>query len=278
MQHKVKVEVAKAKQKAYNDLHARLDSMEGKTDLYRLARQRARDGKDVQQVRVIKDREGNVLTDARSVMGRWKTYFEELMNEEIERRRRVEVTIVDQEVAKISKGEVRRALKRMKSGKAVDPDDIPVEVWKCLGEVAVEFLTRTFNKILESERMPEEWTPGRPWHLSRRPGFSGRVSITRSQSELGERGGEDTGGDISQSRAEQPKQPQLKNFPRTYQGDRRRCFSKDWYNTHKWLEYSQSKDSAYCYACRHLSLPSSALNPSPSPQSHLWYKQKKQVG
>ncbi|KAJ8349443.1 hypothetical protein SKAU_G00245730 [Synaphobranchus kaupii] len=34
--------------------------------------------------------------------------------------------------------------------------------------------------------------------------------------------------DISQSRAEQPKQPQLKIFPRTYQGDRRRCFSKDW--------------------------------------------------
>lgn len=63
--------------------------------------------------------------------------------------------------------------------------------------------------------------------------------------------------DISQSRAEQPKQPHLKNFPRTYQGDRRRCFSKDWYRTHKWLEYSQSKDSAYCYACRHFSLPSS---------------------
>ncbi|XP_072572186.1 uncharacterized protein [Paramormyrops kingsleyae] len=51
--------------------------------------------------------------------------------------------------------------------------------------------------------------------------------------------------DISQSRAEQTKQPQLKSFPQTYQGDRRRCFSKDWYNTHKWLEYSQSKDSAY---------------------------------
>uniref|UniRef100_A0A3B3RLL1 TTF-type domain-containing protein n=1 Tax=Paramormyrops kingsleyae TaxID=1676925 RepID=A0A3B3RLL1_9TELE len=62
---------------------------------------------------------------------------------------------------------------------------------------------------------------------------------------------------ISKSRAEQPKQPQLKSFPRTYQGDRRRCFSKDWYNTHKWLEYSQSKDSAYCYACRQFSLPSS---------------------
>ncbi|KAK3556555.1 hypothetical protein QTP70_009541 [Hemibagrus guttatus] len=45
----------------------------------------------------------------------------------------------------------------MKSGKAVGPDDIPVEVWKCLGEAAVEFLTRLFNRVLESERMPEEW-------------------------------------------------------------------------------------------------------------------------
>ncbi|MCI4378649.1 hypothetical protein PGIGA_G00218200 [Pangasianodon gigas] len=52
---------------------------------------------------------------------------------------------------------VRKALKRMKSGKAVGPDDIPVEVWKCLGEAAVEFLTSLFNRVLESEKMPEEW-------------------------------------------------------------------------------------------------------------------------
>ncbi|KAK3511151.1 hypothetical protein QTP70_032156 [Hemibagrus guttatus] len=45
----------------------------------------------------------------------------------------------------------------MKSGKAVGPDDIPVEVWKCLKEAAVEFLTSLFNRVLESERMPEEW-------------------------------------------------------------------------------------------------------------------------
>ncbi|RXN38888.1 Retrovirus-related Pol poly LINE-1 [Labeo rohita] len=158
MQRKVKVEVAKAKQRAYEDLYARLDSKEGEVDLYRLARQRDRDGKDVQQVRVIKDRDGNVLTDARRVMGRWKEYFKELMNEENEREQRVEeVTVVEQEVVNISKSEVRRALKRMKSGKAVGPDDIPVEVWKCLGEVAVEFLTSLFNKILDSETIPEEW-------------------------------------------------------------------------------------------------------------------------
>ena len=42
LHRKVKVEVAKAKQGAYDDLYVRLDSKEGETDLYRLARQRQR--------------------------------------------------------------------------------------------------------------------------------------------------------------------------------------------------------------------------------------------
>ncbi|KAK3548490.1 hypothetical protein QTP70_013323 [Hemibagrus guttatus] len=109
LQRRVKREVSKAKQKAYDELYTRLDTREGEKDLYRLARQRDRDGKDVQQ-----------------------------------------------KVDKIRKDEVRKALKRMKSGKAVGPDDIPVEVWKCLGEAAVEFLTSLFNRVLESEKMPEE--------------------------------------------------------------------------------------------------------------------------
>ncbi|KAK3569322.1 hypothetical protein QTP86_026824, partial [Hemibagrus guttatus] len=130
LQRRVKREVSKAKQKAYDELYTRLDTREGQKDLYRLARQRDRDGKDVQQVRVIKDRDGRVLTSEES------------------------------KVDKIRKDEVRKALKRMKSGKAVGPDDIPVEVWKCLGEAAVEFLTSLFNRVLESEKMPEEWRSG----------------------------------------------------------------------------------------------------------------------
>ncbi|KAK3573579.1 hypothetical protein QTP86_028181 [Hemibagrus guttatus] len=110
LQRRVKREVSKAKQKAYEELYTRLDTREGEKDLYRLARQRDRDGKDVQQ-----------------------------------------------KVDKIRKDEVRKALKTMKSGKAVGPDDILVEVWKCLGEAAVEFLASLFNRVLESERMPEEW-------------------------------------------------------------------------------------------------------------------------
>ncbi|KAK3574890.1 hypothetical protein QTP86_018354 [Hemibagrus guttatus] len=44
-QRRVKREVSKAKQKAYDELYTRLDTREGKKNLYRLARQRDREGK-----------------------------------------------------------------------------------------------------------------------------------------------------------------------------------------------------------------------------------------
>lgn len=34
-----------------------------------------------------------------------------------------------------------------------------------------------------------------------------------------------------------------------------RAFQGDWYKQHPWLEYSQNQNSAYCFACRHFSLP-----------------------
>ncbi|KAK3565210.1 hypothetical protein QTP86_001021 [Hemibagrus guttatus] len=174
LQRRVKREVSKAKQKAYDELYTRLDTREGERDLYRLARQRDRDGKDVQQVRVIKDRDGRVLSSEESVQRRWKEYFEELMNEENEREKRVEgVNFVEQKVDKIRKNEVRKALKRMKSGKAVGPDDIPVEVWTCLGEAAVEFLTSLFNRVLKNlekayDRVPREEL----WYCMRKSGVA----------------------------------------------------------------------------------------------------------
>ena len=46
---------------------------------------------------------------------------------------------------------------RMKNGKAVGPANIPVEVWKCMGESALEFLKKLYNRTMESEMMPKEW-------------------------------------------------------------------------------------------------------------------------
>ena len=45
----------------------------------------------------------------------------------------------------------------MKKGKAQGPDDIPVEVRIALGNKGVEFLVSFFNRLLQGEKMPDEW-------------------------------------------------------------------------------------------------------------------------
>jgi hypothetical protein len=45
----------------------------------------------------------------------------------------------------------------MKGGKAMNPDCIPIEVWKCLGDIDIVWLTKLFNHIFRSNRMPDEW-------------------------------------------------------------------------------------------------------------------------
>ena len=67
---KAKKAVAMAKGRVYDNLYARLETKEGKKELYRLARQRDRAGKDVQHVTVIKDENGNVMLNSEAVLKR----------------------------------------------------------------------------------------------------------------------------------------------------------------------------------------------------------------
>ena len=92
-------------------------------------------------MRVIKDENGNLMVNLEAVLKRWKEYFEKLMNEENNREPRTEeAEVVKEEVNCVSREEVKNALRRMKKGKAVGPDELPVEVWKCMG-VEFEFIS-----------------------------------------------------------------------------------------------------------------------------------------
>jgi hypothetical protein len=46
-----------------------------------------------------------------------------------------------------------------------------------------------------------------------------------------------------------PTQPQEFNFPRKWNGGEWRSFQKAWFDEFDWLEYSESKDAAYCLYC-----------------------------
>ncbi|CAG4936579.1 unnamed protein product [Parnassius apollo] len=53
--------------------------------------------------------------------------------------------------------EVKKALHKMSNKKAIGPDGIPVEAWKCLGLRGLVLLTDFFNCMLFSSKMPKAW-------------------------------------------------------------------------------------------------------------------------
>ena len=94
---------------------------------------------------------------------RWRSYFEKLLNENHTGNTIFEESGNNREIREsiffhgISASEVIFALKKIKSGRALGPDGIPIEAWKCLGDVCVSWLTKSFNKIILTKKMPDEW-------------------------------------------------------------------------------------------------------------------------
>jgi hypothetical protein len=87
-------------------------------------------------------------------------YFNKLFNEDsVSSSIELDISSVDlnrQFVRRIQESEVKDALKRMKGGKVMGPNVIPIEVWRTLGDVAIVWLTKLFNLIFRSNKMPNE--------------------------------------------------------------------------------------------------------------------------
>jgi hypothetical protein len=92
-----------------------------------------------------------LLTKYEDIKNRWREYFDKLFNEDSGSSSiKFDISLDDlnrQFVRRIQESEVKDALKRMKGGKAMGPDGIPIEVWKTLGDVAIVWLTKLFNLI-----------------------------------------------------------------------------------------------------------------------------------
>uniref|UniRef100_A0A7I5E6U1 Globin domain containing protein n=1 Tax=Haemonchus contortus TaxID=6289 RepID=A0A7I5E6U1_HAECO len=56
-----------------------------------------------------------------------------------------------------SESEVRRAMGKMKDGKATGPDGVPIEAWKALGEHEIKWFTRFLSTVTAKGRIPDAW-------------------------------------------------------------------------------------------------------------------------
>jgi hypothetical protein len=118
-----------------------LGTKEGEKDIYRMAKSRERKTRDTIQVKCIKDVIERLLTKDEDIKNRWWEYFNKLFNKG-SGSSFIELDISSDDlniqfVRRIQESEIKDALKRLKGGKAMGPDEIPIEVWRTLGDVAI---------------------------------------------------------------------------------------------------------------------------------------------
>ncbi|XP_063593025.1 uncharacterized protein LOC134770088 [Penaeus indicus] len=136
----------------------------------RRAKQRSKESRVVHQAKQVEDGEGQILTKDKEIKERWRSYFNQLMNVENKRVERTVPSRGDTHVEKITEVEVVKALQKMKCGKAVGPDNTPVEAWEVFGSNGTDCLTEVFTNVLEKEEMLEEWRSSTLIHISKNEG------------------------------------------------------------------------------------------------------------
>jgi hypothetical protein len=153
--------MSEARGQMYDGLYQWLGTKEGEKDIYRMAKNQERKTREIIQVKCIKDATERLLTKDEDIKNRWLEYFDKLFNEDSGSSSiKLDISSDDlnrQFVRRIQESEVKDALTRMKEGKAMGPDGIPIEVWMTIGDVAIVWLTKLFNLIFQSNKKPDEW-------------------------------------------------------------------------------------------------------------------------
>ncbi|RZC31475.1 Pentatricopeptide repeat-containing protein [Glycine soja] len=151
--NETKKAVSEARAQAFDGLYQALGTRDGERSIYRLAKGRERKTRDLDQVKCVKNEEGKVLVHEKDIKERWKAYFHNLFNDgygydssSLDTR---EEDRNYKYYRRIQKQEVKVALTRMSNGKAVGPDNIPIEVWKTLGDRGSTLSPYLFTLILD---------------------------------------------------------------------------------------------------------------------------------
>ncbi|GJU78561.1 hypothetical protein Tco_1275631 [Tanacetum coccineum] len=147
--------------------------------------ERERKRRDLGDIMYIKDEGGRTIVDEEEIKKIWGKYFSSLYNMKGSEGRDevVSLCILSQfecYYSRISHAEVRTALQNIKRNKAVGPDQIPIEVWRCLGNDGVIWLTSVFNKIFKSAKMPDVWRLNDVIHIYKKKAMLKEIHLIRS--------------------------------------------------------------------------------------------------
>ncbi|XP_064089905.1 uncharacterized protein LOC135203904 [Macrobrachium nipponense] len=135
-------------------LNERLEGREGEKDIYKISNLRKWQRQDLAKLGVIRDRDGNIVYRDENIEKRRRKYFEQLLNIENEREEMEEAQRVEGPVVKIQDREIKRALSKMKNGKASGPSEFQIEMIKLLGTEGEKWMLDILKAIWEEEEIP----------------------------------------------------------------------------------------------------------------------------
>ena len=149
--------VAVERARAAQELYEKLDTREGEKAIYRLAKSRDQATKDNYQGYFVKAQDGVLLMKTEENISRWAEYYRDLLNKATQHIDGRNEPLTEGPLHQVTCEEVDRQLKKIKNVKSCGPDGIPTEALKCLGDWGVHQLTKIFNAIMQSGKMPDEW-------------------------------------------------------------------------------------------------------------------------
>ena len=124
--------------------------------IYKLAKTRNRRTKDISDGIYINDADGNILTDHEKIKDRWQEYFDELFNVTNIRKELDKCDETEGPIPRITEEEIIKQLDKLKNRRANGPDNLPIELWKLVGDAGIESLETTMNEVM-SRGMPSSY-------------------------------------------------------------------------------------------------------------------------
>lgn len=150
----IKKKCIEAKEKWLNDQCLEIETKQNSDSKYIHEKIKTISGKKrCSNTGCIRSKEGDILMNKEDILNRWSEYIVELFNDN-----RREMPIIKKEIdgPPILKEEVEAAVKKTKFGKALGPDNIPIEVIVALDGLGVEMITKLLNCIYDSGEIPDD--------------------------------------------------------------------------------------------------------------------------
>jgi len=112
----------------------------------------------------VKSKTGELITDEKQGLERWKEHFDEILNRPapdhlIEHLDNTGIELEEISIGHITIDEIKKALKQMQNGKA-GADGITAELLKTDTEITATILEDLFLTIWDNDLVPKEWKQG----------------------------------------------------------------------------------------------------------------------